>query len=504
MNGRKRVVLGLDVGTTNIKALAIDEAGTPVAESALPIATHAPRPGWVEQNPETILATAVDCVRNTLAKAGREAVDAIALGIANQTETLVVWDRRTGRSALPAIVWQCRRGAEEIEPLGAPETLSRIRARTGLDLDPTFTAAKLKWVTVHRPDLAEGLRSGAFLFGTVDTWLIWSLTGGRTYATEPSNASRTMLFDIDSRRFDRELLSLFDLAMAELPDCRPSNASFGATDASIFGAPIPIHAALGDQQASLFGHGCFGEGQLKITYGTGAFLWVNAGAHPREAPAPGIIRTLAWDLDRPCYAFEGFVMYAGKILDWLSSRLAVEGGASGVAQTAERVGASEGVVLVPAFQGLASPWWRPDVRAAILGMSEASTVGHIAHAGLEAVCHQVRAVLEPVRKALGESVPEIRIDGGLTRSAYFSQLQADALQLPLHRCGSGSVAALGAALMAGLGAGVWRSLEELKGMIPGTETIRPDPAAAPRLDEAYAEWLATIAMLSARPISPKT
>ncbi len=496
MSSRKSIVIGLDVGTTNVKAVALDTEGTLVAETSRPIATSAPHPGWIEQDPEAMLDYAVDCARRALDAAERHPSDVAALGIASQTETLVVWDRRTGRPLLPAVIWQCRRGGAEIERLHTPESVALIKARTGLDLDPTFTAAKLKWVLTHRPEIAEGLRSGDVLFGTVDTWLIWRLTGGETYATEPSNASRTMLFDIDRMRFDPELISLFGLDLAQLPECRPSNASFGVTDASVLSAPVPIYAALGDQQASLFGHGCFEPMQLKISYGTGAFLWVNAGADARSAPAPGIIRTVAWQIDRPCYAFEGFIMYAGKILEWLGARLKVEGGAATIAVEAEAARTSAGVSLVPAFQGLASPWWEPELRAALLGMSEATAVGHIAHAGLEAVCYQVRAVLDAMPREPGVALPPIKVDGGMGRSSYFLQLQADILRTPLSRAGSASVAGVGAALMAGLGVGLWRSLDELRGLIPEGRMVLPQAEAAPCLQQSYADWLSAIRMLT--------
>jgi glycerol kinase len=498
MSSTRHIVIGIDVGTTNVKAVALDEQGNSLAEGSLPIATAAPRPGWVEQDPESMIAKAVDCVRHVLTETGRGAADVAGLGIANHTETLVIWDRRLGRSVMPAIVWQCRRGAAEIESLRSPDMLSLLKSRTGLDLDPTFTAAKLKWVFVNRPEIAEGLRAGDLLFGTVDTWLIWSLTGGQCYATEPGNASRTMLFDIDRVRFDPELLSLFSLDMARLPESRASNASFGSTEASLFGAPIPIHAALGDQQASLFGHGCFDAMQTKITYGTGAFLWVNAGPEPRDAPGAGIIRTIGWQIDRLCYAYEGFVMYAGRTLEWLAQRLAIDGDAAGVAVEAEKERTSDGVRLVPAFQGLASPWWEPGVRAALIGMSEATSNGNIAHAGLEAVCYQIRAVLDVIRDAGRGELPEIKVDGGMTRSAYFMQLQADVLQLPLHVSASNSVAAIGAALMAGLGTGVWGSLDDLRGIVRDAGTIMPDPEAAVALDRSYAEWLAAVSMLTAQ------
>lgn len=378
MSSARRIVLAIDQGTTNTKVIALDDAGRILAQADRPITTVAQQPGWVEQDPQSMFANAVEAAREVLGRIGACAADVAGVGIANQTETLVIWDRRTGEPALPAMVWQCRRGSEEIKSLEASAGL--IKSKTGLDLDPTFTAAKLRWVFCHHPAIADGLRSGDLLFGTVDTWLVWKLTGGATYATEPGNASRTMLFDIDRVAWDDALISLFGLSFARLPECRRSNAHFGHTDAALFGGPIAITGVMGDQQASLLGHGCLKEMDTKITYGTGAFLWINAGSSTRPSTGDdGIIRTIAWHMDEPCYAFEGFVIHAGRILDWLSQRFSTEGGAPALAAEAERAGDSAGVMLIPAFQGLGSPWWVPDLRAAILGMSDATTTGVRAH-----------------------------------------------------------------------------------------------------------------------------
>lgn len=498
MNNATPIIIGIDQGTTNTKVLALDGNGTVLVEAARPIATSAPRPGWVEQDAETMVANVVACVRDVLAATGCRPEDVAGIGIANQTETLIVWDKATGKPLLPAIVWQCRRGGEEIAPLHAPSTLALIGARTGLDLDPTFTAAKLKWVFHNRPDIADGLRQGDFLFGTVDTWLMWKLSGDEIYASEPGNASRTMLFDIDRLEWDQELIRLFGLDIARWPEVRRSDASFGTTAPSLFGAAIPITGAMGDQQAALFGLGCFDEFQLKVTYGTGAFVWVNAGSSQRPAPAPGIIRTIAWQREEACYAYEGFVMYAGKILDWLAQRLAAGGDGAAIAAAAERAGTSAGVMLVPAFQGLASPWWQPDLRAALLGMSEATATDHVAHAGLEAVCYQIRAILDAIGVKGGDtSSPLIKVDGGMTRSRYFLQLQADVLQLPLSPA-AGSATPFGAALMAGLGAGIWRTVDDIRPIVGAAGTIAPAATAAASYDAAYGAWRQAIDMLIAQ------
>jgi glycerol kinase len=492
------IVIGIDQGTTNTKAVAVDGGGRVLRQASRPIATHAPQPGWVEQDARQMLANVVACVHEVLAAAGDATV--AGLGIANQTETLVVWDRHTGEPVMPAIVWQCRRGDEEIRELRNDRTVSLIRNRTGLDLDPTFTAGKLRWLFRNRPALAAGLRSGDHLFGTVDCWLIWKLSDGGVHATDSSNAARTMLFDIGRLAWDPELFELFELSIASLPEVRHSTGPFGHTSAELFGRPFPITAALGDQQASLFGHGCFEPSAIKATYGTGAFIWLNAGNRPDVACGDGLLRTVAWHLEEPCYALEGFVMYAGAILEWLATRLSIPAGGIGVVERAQQAGSSGGVILVPAFQGLAGPWWRPDARAALLGMAESTTVGHICHAGLEAICFQVRTLLESIARSTGRKIELLRVDGGPTRSTYLMQMQADLLQLPLAVSAFDSVTPYGAALMAGLGAGLWKNLGQLQAAMQPPALVTPDPAKAASWDNAYRAWrIATDAILNLPP-----
>ncbi len=492
-------IIGVDQGTTNTKAVALDGRGRILAEAVRPIATQSPRAGWVEQDPQAMVGNVVACVRDVLERSGRAARNVAGLGIANQTETLVVWNASTGKPAMPAIVWQCRRGEEEIAPLRDERTRSMVRERTGLDLDPTFTAAKLSWLFRNRADIAGGLRAGTLLWGTVDSWLIWVLTGGAVYATDVSNASRTMLFDIRRMDWDPQLFELFELAPAARPKVLSSTGPFSATHKRIFGAPIAIVGALGDQQASLFGHGCFARSEIKATYGTGAFVWLNAGSDP-DAPCPdGLLRTVAWRLEEPSYALEGFVMAAGSVLDWLAERLSIADGARGVLEQALGAGSSDGVTLIPAFQGLGSPWWRPDARAALLGMTRATSTGHICHAGLESVCFQIRGVLDALAGSGGWQIQALRVDGGLSRSDYLMQLQADILQLPIVHSARESVTGYGAALMAGLGCGIWSGLEQLADLTRPCQTTEPDPVSAAGWDAAYRGWLSTIGTVLAMP-----
>jgi glycerol kinase len=489
------IFLGIDQGTTNTKVVAIDGGGTVLREAARPIATTAPEPGFVEQDAEAMVANILAATGELLDRLAVKPAAISALGIANQTETLVVWDPKTGRPVMPAIVWQCRRGTEELNALRTQETERLVKARTGLDLDPTFTAAKLLWLKHHRPSIATRMADGSLRWGTVDTWLIWALTEGRTYATEPGNASRTMLFDIDKLTWDKELVALFGLEIADFPECRSSHATFGRTGRALLGAEISITGVMGDQQAALFGHGCYGERELKVTYGTGAFLWMNAGTKPSSSPGDGIIRTIAWQIDQACYAFEGFVMYAGRTLDWLAERLSISGGGAAVAAEAENAGTSAGALLVPAFQGLASPWWQPDLRAALLGLSAATTKGHIAHAGLESVCYQIRAVLDGMSGSTKNALPIVKADGSMTRSQYFSRLQASVLDAPLFVSASDAMTPFGAALMAGLGAGHWRTLAELS-RLPRTGQ-RVEPVSATSYQASYEDWAKAVGLLIA-------
>ncbi|MGE0008051.1 MAG: glycerol kinase [Parvibaculaceae bacterium] len=494
MPATQDIILGIDQGTTSTKVVAVDGRGRILGESVRPVATTAPAPGFVEQDAGAMVANILASIRELMDRLALKPASVLSLGIANQTETLVVWDPKTGRPVLPAIVWQCRRGAEELNALRNDEAARLVKARTGLDLDPTFTAAKLLWLEHHRPEIAAGIGDGRLCWGTVDSWIVWSLTGGEVYATEPGNASRTMLFDIDRLVWDRELAELFGLGLGSFPECRPSHASFGVTGTDLLGARIPITGVMGDQQAALFGHGCYREGELKVTYGTGAFLWMNAGAKPPATPGAGIIRTIAWQIDEPCYAYEGFVMYAGRILDWLADRLSIEGGGAAVAAQAETAVTSAGALLVPAFQGLASPWWQPDVRAALLGLSAATTRAHIAHAGLEAVCYQIRAVLEAIGEGR-DGLPMVKADGSMTRSRYFTRLQAGALGAPLFVSASDAMTPFGSALMAGLGAGRWRTLAELAALPRAGERVEPAAAGADRF--SYEAWTRAVDLLVA-------
>lgn len=484
---RHPVVLGVDQGTTSTKAVAIDAEGVLLASASRALTTRPGPGGSVEQDAGEMLANVIDCLREVAGQLDSGVV-VRGVGLCNQTETLCVWDAVTGQPVLPAMVWQCRRGEAEIAALQNEADRAFLRDRTGLDPDPTFTASKLAWVFRHRPDVAAGIADGRLLWGTVDTWLVHALTRGATYATDPGNASRTLLFDIRQLAWDPALARRFGLALARYPEVRPSAGGFGTIPPGILAEPVPITAIMGDQQASLFGHGCFRAGEIKITYGTGAFLWRNAGPDADITAARGLLRTVAWQTNRPCYAIEGFVMTAGAALDWLASRLAEDAGGAGIVARAAACGTSAGVRLVPAFQGLAAPWWRPQARAALLGLSAASEVGHLCHATLEAVCFSVRALLDLMVPPGSATRTAIRVDGGLSHSSYFMQLQSDVLGQVLEVAAVDAVTPFGVALMAGLASGLFPDSEALRPLLQPAARHVPDPARAAYWDETYADW----------------
>jgi len=484
-------LLGIDQGTTNTKVVLVDSQARVRAVAERRIATSSPRPDWVEQDPDGMLRNVLDCVRDVLAQTGIGADKIAGAGLCNQTETLVVWDAATTRPLHPAIVWQCRRSqpdAQAVQGAGA-----EIAARTGLDLDPTFTATKLRWLLRERPDIGNQLKSGSAQWGTVDSWLIAALSGGAAYVTEPSNASRTMLFDIARLDFDEDLFRIFDLALPRRPEVKPSAASFGRFAHAHLGRDIPITGILGDQQAALFGHGCFDPGMLKASFGTGGFVWLNAGATPPLKDRQGLLATIAWQLDdKPTYALEGFVMYAGAVVDWLLRLLQLGSDPTAVEILARQTENTGGVILVPAFQGLGSPWWNAEARATILGLSAGSDRAQICRAGLEAICYQTRAVLEAMTRASGSAATLVSVDGGMTRSDYIMAMQAAVLKTPLRRASIIDVAPFGAALMAGIGAGLWRGPADISPLMGSGAPIDQAAFAAEPWDDRYEQWRAAV------------
>jgi glycerol kinase len=478
-------VVAIDAGTTGVRAVAVGEDGRTGATSYRELRQHYPRPGEVEHDPDEIwdavLATVTDVA------AGLDGPVA-ALGITNQRETVVAWDRRTGRPRHRAIVWQDRRTAARCRRLEDDGHLPLVRHQTGLVLDPYFSASKIEWL------LGEGAvaADGGLALGTVDSWILWNLTRGRVHATDPSNASRTMLFDIRRQAWSPELCALFGVPMAALPEVLPSSGRLAVIDVpgrgTTRGARVPVSGIAGDQQAALFGQACFEPGTAKNTYGTGSFVLVNAGEECPE-PAEGLLTTVAWALgtDPPVYALEGAVFVTGAAVSWLRDGLGIIAEVSDVEALAASVRDTGGVYLVPAFAGLGSPWWDPWARGTIVGLTRGVGRAHLARAALEAMAYQTRDVVEAMAAATGRPVTGLRVDGGASVNDLMLQFQADQLQVPVARSAATETTALGAAFLAGLAEGVWSSTGEVAACWRLDAEFRP---RSPRsvADRRHGEW----------------
>jgi glycerol kinase len=461
------LLLAIDQGTTGTTCLVVDDELRPRGRGYREVPQYFPRPGWVEHDPDELWESVLGAATDALADARIESTDLSAVGLANQRETTVVWDRRSGRPVHRAIVWQDRRTAERCREL--PRDL--IRDRTGLVPDPYFSATKLEWILSERD--AAGLA-----FGTIDAWLLWKLTSGEIHATDVSNASRTLLFNLDTLEWDRELLELFGVPESVLPRVVPSSGIVGEAD--LLGARVPIAGIAGDQQAALFGQACFRPGQAKATYGTGSFVLVNAGTETAAAPE-GLVRTVAWRLgDSPAvYALEGSVFVTGAALQWLRDGLGILGAPAESEALARSVENNEGVYFVPALTGLGSPHWEPEARGLIAGLSRGTSRAHIVRAALEAIAYQTRDVLD----AMAFELDVLRADGGGAQNAFLMQFQADIARLPVEVPSERETTALGAAALAGLATGTWSSLDDL------AAAWRRDARYEPELDGSEAERL---------------
>ena len=451
------VVIAVDAGTTGVRSFAVDEVGRPVGWSYREFAQHYPRPGWVEHDADEIWSA----VQATLAELIATLDEPVAaIGIADQRETVVAWDRRTGRPRHRAIVWQDRRTADRCTALQEQGHLPMVRARTGLVLDPYFSATKAAWLLQD-----GGVEADADLaLGTIDAWLLWQLTGGATFATDVSNASRTLLFDIGTLSWSDELCELFDVPASALPEVRPSSGRFGVTVAGVGAAAgIPVSGIAGDQQAALFGQACTEPGMTKNTYGTGSFVLMNVG-HERPEPVEGLLTTVAWAIEGTpgaTYALEGSIFATGAAVQWLRDGLEIIADAAASEALAASVPDSGGTYVVPAFAGLGSPWWDPYARGAILGITRGTTAAHLARATLESIAYQTRDVVQAMTDASGHPVACLRADGGAAANDLLLQLQADQLQVPVARPVVQETTALGAAWLAGLAEGVWDSLDDV-------------------------------------------
>ena len=521
MSRGEKAILALDQGTSSSRAIVFGRDGSVLGSAQREFAQQFPRPGWVEHDPEAIWRSQMEACLLAMERSGIDAADLAALGVTNQRETCLLWDADTGEALGNAIVWQCRRTAERCDELRRHGWEPLIRERTGLRLDPYFSATKLEWLLQARPD-AHGLAArGRLRAGTIDSFLVWRLTDGRTHVTDYSNASRTMLFGLRSLDWDDELLRLFGVPRHILPRPCASSALLGHTDPRWFGASIPIAGMAGDQQAALFGHACLGVGDAKNTYGTGCFLLMNSGPRP-VASAHGLLTTVAWGLggvgavegaeaggtrgaregadggsggagagmaDATCevtYALEGSVFVGGAAVQWLRDGLGLITASEQVGPLAAQVPDNGGLYFVPALAGLGAPYWDPYARGLLVGITRGTTSAHLARATEEAICYQTRAVLEAMAADAGVTLDSLRVDGGATGDDLLLQLQADLLGIPVERPRVQETTALGAAALAGLAVGFW-SRDDLTGLAGTERVFRPSMAEAER-ERLYHQW----------------
>ncbi|HMA40834.1 MAG TPA: glycerol kinase GlpK [Gemmatimonadales bacterium] len=478
-----KAVLALDQGTTGSTALVIGENGAVLGRGYRELPQHFPSPGWVEHDPDDILRVTLEAAREALARAR---VTPACIGITNQRETVCVWDRASGRPLHRAIVWQDRRTAPRCASLAAGPQAAAIRERTGLVLDPYFSATKMEWLMEHVPDVRARIEGGDAVFGTVDTWLVFQLTAGGAFATDHTNASRTMLYDLAAGAWSDELLGLFGLPRTALPEVRPSSGDFGVTAARHFGVEIPIAGVAGDQQAALFGQGCWGAGQAKNTYGTGAFLLLNTGDR-RVSSAHGLLSTAACDAaGARAFALEGSVFIAGAAIQWLRDGLQIIAAAAESEQLARDVRDTGGVYFVPAFVGLGAPHWEAGARGTIVGLTRGTGRAHLVRAALEAMAFSTQEVLDAMTADAGIGLTELQVDGGAAANDWLMQFQADLLGVRVARPDLVETTALGAAGLAGLATGVWRRAEDF---LAGRRFDRFDPGGEAAESRARAgEW----------------
>ena len=455
-------IMAFDAGTTSNRCILFNKNGQICSMAQKEFPQYFPKPGWVEHDGSEIWETQLAVAVEAMQKAGIRAEQIAAIGITNQRETTLVWDKETGEPVCPAIVWQCRRTAGICDELRKRGLTEFFHERTGLVLDAYFSATKLKWILDEIPGARKRAEKGELLFGTVETWLIWKLTKGRVHVTDYSNASRTMLFNICKQEWDEEILRILQIPAAMLPEVCPSSCVYGVSDASFFGREIPIAGAAGDQQAALFGQTCFQAGEVKNTYGTGGFLLMNTGSKPVFSKR-GLVTTIAWGLqDTVTYALEGSVFVAGAALQWLRDELQILDSVKDSEALAGAVPDTNGCYVVPAFTGLGAPYWDPYARGTIVGLTRGVNRNHIIRATLESLAYQVNDVLQAMSDDCGKSLTLLKVDGGASANNLLLQMQADLCQVPIYRPKCVETTALGAAYLAGLAAGYWKDQEEIR------------------------------------------
>lgn len=484
----KKYVLALDQGTTSCRAILFDRDSNIVGVAQKEFTQHYPKPGWVEHDPEEIWSTQYGVIAELMARYNVNPEEIAAIGITNQRETTVVWDKATGKPVYNAIVWQCRRTAGICDELKAKGLEEKVRYKTGLVIDAYFSGTKVKWILDNVEGAREKAEKGELLFGTIDTWLVWKLTGGKVHVTDYSNASRTMIYNIRELKWDEELLAELSIPASMLPEVKPSSCVYGETDPNtFFGHTIPISGIAGDQQAALFGQTCFEPGMAKNTYGTGCFMLMNTGDKVYESKN-GLLTTIAWGIDGKVeYALEGSIFIAGAVIQWLRDGLKLIESAADSEYFASKVPDTAGVYVVPAFAGLGAPYWDMRARGTIVGLTRGANKNHIVRAALESMAYQTRDVLSAMEADSGIKLQALKVDGGAVANNLLMQFQADILGVPVERPVNIETTAMGAAYLAGLAVGFWADKNELKAKYKVSRRFLPEMAVETR-EKLYKGW----------------
>lgn len=472
--------MALDAGTTSNRCILFNEKGEMCSVAQKEFTQYFPKPGWVEHDADEIWATQYEVAKQAMENIGATAADIAAIGITNQRETTIVWDKATGEPVYHAIVWQCRRTSEYCDSLKDKGLVDKIREKTGLEIDAYFSGSKIRWILENVPGVRARAEAGELLFGTVETWLIWKLTKGKAHVTDYSNASRTMLFNINTLQWDDEILAELNIPKCMLPEVKPSSCVYGEADPSLFGGPIPIGGAAGDQQAALFGQTCYKAGEAKNTYGTGAFLLMNIGDKPIFSKN-GLVTTIAWGLDGKVeYALEGSVFVAGASIQWLRDQLKVVDSAPDSEYMATRVKDTNGCYVVPAFTGLGAPYWDQYARGVIVGLTRGCNKNHIIRATVESLAYQVNDLLQAMKADSGIELAALNVDGGACANNFLMQTQADISNVPVNRPSCVETTAMGAAYLAGIAVGYWKDKEDVIANTSLDRTFTPAISAEER------------------------
>ncbi|MBL7759221.1 MAG: glycerol kinase GlpK [Sediminibacterium sp.] len=483
----QQYILAFDQGTTSSRAIVFDKKGTIVSSAQKEFTQHFPQPGWVEHDANEIWSTQIGVAAEAISKAGMSIKNMAAIGITNQRETTVVWDKTTGMPVYNAIVWQDRRTAAYCDTLKANGKAAEIQQKTGLIIDAYFSATKVKWILDQVSGARERAEKGELLFGTIDSWLVWKLTNGKVHVTDVSNASRTMLFNIHALDWDYELLQLFNIPASMLPAVKSSSEIYGHTETALAAHSVPIAGIAGDQQAALFGQQCTSPGMVKNTYGTGCFMLMNTGNRPVTS-TNNLLTTVAWQINGDTqYALEGSVFIAGAVVQWLRDGLKIIRSAAEVERLALEVSDTGGVYIVPAFAGLGAPYWNQHAKGTIVGITRGTTSGHIARAALESIAYQTMDLLKAMEADSSIAIKELRVDGGATANNLLMQFQSDLLQTTVIRPTTTETTALGAAYLAGLAVGYWTNVEEIQALWQKERVFTPQMPAAQR-NELAAGW----------------